>query len=66
MERKQTLEMKMLAYLLAHKYELGLEICDNCACSSSANIFEIAKQLASVAKDYYGEEGVDGLQRDKD
>lgn len=53
MERKQTLEMKMLAYLLAHTYELGLEICDNCACSSSANTFEIAKQLASVAKEYF-------------
>lgn len=52
-ERKETkLESEMIrviyAFLLNNSKELGLDMCDNCACNSSANTYKIACEVSTT------------------
>ena len=52
-ERTETeIENEMIrviyAFLLKNEKELGLDICDNCACSSSANTYKIACEVSTT------------------
>lgn len=56
-ERKETkLESEMISaaftFLLKNSKELGLDICDNCACSSSANTYKIACEVSTMLYDF--------------
>lgn len=38
----------VFSFLLKNSKELGLDICDNCACSSSANTYKIACEVSTT------------------
>ena len=49
---KTELENEMIkeiyTFLLNNEEELGLDICDNCGCSNSANIYKIACEVSTT------------------